>query len=105
MARFGHRTGTQSRYRWLRAMAAGLLCIAASHQVARAQNTIGGGGSSGVVVDANGVLSRTMANDPTGELSRQRANEALLKLDRNIARKSPLRKVSLTRLERVVKQR
>jgi hypothetical protein len=46
-----------------------------------------------------------MVADPTGELSRQRVQEALTRLDREVARRSPLRKVSLTRLERVMKQR
>lgn len=67
-------------------------------------STIGGGATSGVAVDADGVLRRVMANDPTGELAKQRAQEALLKLDREVAAKSKLRKVSLTRLERVIKK-
>jgi hypothetical protein len=45
-----------------------------------------------------------MTNDPTGELARQRAQEAMLKLDRNVAHRSPLRKISLTRLDRIIKQ-
>lgn len=68
-------------------------------------NTIGGGNSSGVVVDADGVLQNVSVSDPTGELARQRAQEAITKLDGKVARKSPLRKVSLTRLERIAAQR
>lgn len=68
-------------------------------------NTIGAGATSGVAVDANGVLRRVIANDPTGELARQRIQEALIRLDRNVAKRSKLRKVSLTRLERVMKER
>ena len=68
-------------------------------------NTIGGGATSGVAVDADGVLRRVMVADPTGELSRQRVQEALTRLDRDVAKRSPLRKVSLTRLERIIKQR
>src|SRR3954470_10997541 len=87
-----------------------LLCVAASltAQSAWAQGgggTIGTGASSGVVVDADGVLRRVTANDPTGDLARQRAQEAILKLDRNVAHRSPLRKISLTRLDRVMKDR
>jgi hypothetical protein len=67
--------------------------------------TIGGGNTSGVAVDAEGVLTRTMVEDPTGELARQRVQEALARLDRDVARRSPLRKVSLTRLERIIKER
>jgi hypothetical protein len=58
-----------------------------------------------VAVDADGVLRRVMMNDPTGELARQRAQEAILKLDRDVAARSPLRKISLTRLDRIIKQR
>jgi hypothetical protein len=46
-----------------------------------------------------------MIADPTGELSRQRVQEALTRLDGDVAKRSPLRKVSLTRLERIIKQR
>ena len=61
------------------------LCVAAylASQSAWAQttggggNTIGGGATSGVAVDADGVLRRVMKDDPTGELSRQRIQEAL----------------------------
>src|SRR5262245_36588269 len=67
-------------------------------------NTIGGGATSGVAVDANGVLTRVMENDPTGDLARQRVQEALTKLDRNVAQPSKLRKVSLTRLEKIMKE-
>jgi uncharacterized protein DUF1598 len=68
-------------------------------------NTIGTGATSGVAVDAEGVLRRTTVQDPTGELSRQRVQEALSRLDHNVARTSQLRKVSLTRLERIIAQR
>jgi hypothetical protein len=99
--------------RSLQALAAGLIGFLLVQQAALAQfgggggggNTIGGGASSGVVVDADGVLRRTIANDPTGQLAQQRVKEALLKLDRDVARRSPMRKVSLTRLERVMKER
>jgi hypothetical protein len=67
-------------------------------------DTIGGGSTSGVAVDADGVLRRLTNIDPTGELARQRVAEAIGRLDRNVARKSPLRKVSLTRLERIMAQ-
>ncbi len=61
--------------------------------------------TSGVAVDAEGVLRRTMVADPTGALARQRVAEALSRLDVDVARRSPLRKVSLTRLDRVIKER
>ena len=116
MVRFGHRSGTytSSARGLLSLLAAGLICVFALQPSARAQttgnntgngNTVGGSNSAGVVVDADGVLRRVMANDPTGNLARQRAQEALLKLDHDVAKRSPLRKISLTRLEREIKKR
>jgi hypothetical protein len=96
---------------------AALVCVGLLTQRAPAQfgggggggfgggNTIGGGATSGVAVDADGVLHRVSVNDPTGALARQRVEEALARLDRDVAGRSPLRKVSLTRLERIIKQR
>src|SRR6476659_10851073 len=100
MARFGLRTNV--------ALTVGLLSLLAAPNFVLAQtggggNTIGGGATAGVAVDADGVLSRVMKEDPTGDLSRQRIQEALTRLDRNVAHPSKLRKVSLTRLERVIK--
>jgi hypothetical protein len=93
------------------AFAAACLCLLSVVRPASAQigggggNTIGGGSTSGVAVDADGVLKRVTEVDPTGALTRQRAAEALTRLDRDVARKSKLRKVSLTRLERIVAKR
>src|SRR5688572_10608954 len=93
-------------------LAAGIGLLLLAQQPADAQldgggggGTIGGGATSGVAVDADGVLRRVMVADPSGELSRQRVQEALTRLDRDVAKRSPLRKVSLTRLERIIKQR
>ncbi len=72
---------------------------------------IGGGGGgnniagSGVVVDANGVLRRVTSQDATGQLARQRASEAIARLDGNLAKPSKFRKVSLTRLEKLLAQK
>jgi hypothetical protein len=92
-------------------LATACLAIAAVAPIANAQvgggggDTIGGGATSGVAVDADGVLRRMTEVDPTGEIARQRVAEALTNLDRNVAKRSELRKVSLTRLERIMKQR
>jgi hypothetical protein len=67
--------------------------------------TIGTGNTSGVAVDAEGVLRQTTVNDPTGALANQRVQEALTKLDRNVARTSKLRKISLNRLEKALAKR
>src|SRR5215218_2887306 len=107
MARFGLRTSAAFARRTLQLLAISI-CLAyllAAPQFALGQNTVGGGATAGVAVDADGVLSRVMKDDPTGDLSRQRIQEALTRLDRNVAQPSKLRKISLTRLERVIKDR
>lgn len=113
MARFGFRA-VNFLPGCTRAWLALAMCAAVSvvgHQAARAQfgggggNTIGAGATSGVAVDADGVLRRVIANDPTGQLAQQRAQEAMTKLDRDVAKRSKLRKISLTRLDRVMKER
>ncbi len=60
--------------------------------------TIGTGSTSGVAVDANGVVERLEVPDPTGQLMKRRLAEAEATLDPNVAQTSELRKVSLTRL-------
>jgi hypothetical protein len=59
-----------------------------------------GGGASGIVVDAEGVVRPVFLKDSTGRLDRKRRNELAAKsLPRDVNVFSPLRKVSLTRLE------
>ncbi len=77
-------------------LAAGLGLVATS---ARAQQ------GNGIVVDANGVLRTSVFYDPTGALTRQRLDAARAALDPDIVRPSKLRKVSLTRLEKVAADR
>lgn len=67
-------------------------------------STIGGGLTSGVAVDADGVLRGLTVSDANGMLARQRIEEAKARLDSDIARPSKLRKVSLTRLARLIEQ-
>lgn len=67
-------------------------------------STVGNGLTSGVAVDADGVLRRLTVNDPTGRLTLQRAQQARASLDGNLAKRSKLRKVSLTRLARLIKK-
>lgn len=59
---------------------------------------------SGVAVDADGVLRRLTVNDPTGRLTRQRIQDSMARLDSDLAQRSSLRKVSLTRLARQISQ-
>jgi hypothetical protein len=108
MARIGslHRERTSPVITWFALLASCLVCCSLVPQRALAQgDTIGGGATAGVAVDADGVLRRLTDADPTGELARKRADEALGRLDRDLAKRSPLRKVSLTRLERIANQR
>jgi hypothetical protein len=68
-------------------------------------STIGTGGTSGVLVDAEGVLRTVVQPDPNGTLARQRVAEAWAVLDADVAKASKLRKVSLTRLANVLAER
>jgi hypothetical protein len=59
----------------------------------------------GVIVDADGVVRMQSFADPTGMLHRQRAAAARAALDPKLTQRSPLRKVSLTRLEAALKEK
>ena len=65
-------------------------------------NTAGAQGASGVAIDADGVVRMKSVRDNTGRLMNKRANEAFALLDADVAKPSKLRKVSLTRLEKVL---
>jgi len=67
-------------------------------------NTTGAGLTSGVSVDADGVLRGLSQVDPTGQLARQRAEQSFANLDSDLRTPSKLRKVSLTRLAKLIKQ-
>jgi hypothetical protein len=54
---------------------------------------------SGVLVDGHGVLKLRKYEDPGGRLMRERVAAARAALPQDIRRKSPLRKVSINRLE------
>jgi hypothetical protein len=56
-----------------------------------------------VIVDADGVLRKKEFPDPSGQLTRDRMLAARANLDRRIAKSSKLRKVSINRLEAVIK--
>ena len=59
---------------------------------------------AGVVVDTDGVL-RMSFPDPTGALTRQRFAAAKATLDPKVAASSPLRKISLNRLEKAIQDK
>jgi len=63
-----------------------------------------GASAAGVVVDAQGVLHKKIFRDPGG-LIRQRIAAAKVSLDPKVAAFSKMRKISLTRLEAVARQR
>jgi len=54
---------------------------------------------AGVFVDSEGVLRKRVFDDPSGQLMQARIRASRADLDVNIATPSPMRKVSLTRLE------
>lgn len=58
----------------------------------------------GISVDAKGVLEIRTYEDPTGELRRQRLAAAQAALPKDLLRASPLRKVSLRRLDAALKE-
>jgi len=60
---------------------------------------------AGVAVDADGVLRTRVFADPGGQLTRQRMAAARASLDPKVAKFSELRKISLNRLEKVVRKR
>ena len=95
-----------------------LVTFAAGHCIAQDGGADGGadGGTSGdggvfnpnpfapagVEVDAAGVLRMRLHRDPTGQLSEQRRQQSRAALNPDLARRSPLRKVSLNRLEQAL---
>ena len=72
-------------------------------QLRRSSGCLGtNSGSAGVVVDSKGILRTFMQQDPTGELTKAQVAAAKASLDPKVAQKSPLRKISLQRLEKAV---
>ncbi|MEE2641843.1 MAG: DUF1598 domain-containing protein [Planctomycetota bacterium] len=66
---------------------------------------IGGFGSpSGIKINAKGILSTQVFQDPTGQLTQQRINAAKASLNRELQKPSKLRKVSLNRLEKAIQK-
>lgn len=59
----------------------------------------------GVSIDAQGVLKLQSFEDPTGQLNRQRLAAAQAALPQDVAAASPLRMISLQRLERALAKR
>jgi hypothetical protein len=89
----------------------GIGCGLASAQTGNGGNDNGGGttpspnAAAGVHVNADGVLSMRLFPDATGRLTKQRLEAMRAQLDPEVARPSKLRKVSLTRLESLIKER
>ncbi|MCI0680527.1 MAG: DUF1598 domain-containing protein [Gemmataceae bacterium] len=63
---------------------------------------MGASSAAGVAVDAKGVLSHRTFEDPGARLTRQKIAAAKAALNQKVARQSPLRKVSLNRLEAAI---
>ncbi len=88
-----------------RVVAAVALAILGFSSLASAQSVPGVSGANGVIVDAEGVLRMQHFPDPTGQIMRKRIAEAKAHLNPDVAKPSPLRKVSLNRLEAALKAR
>ena len=65
---------------------------------------LGLGNAAGVRIDASGTLSLVKKVDKNQALWRARQNQAVAKLNPQLSRRSKLRKVSLTRLEKIAEQ-
>ena len=61
-------------------------------------------GSGGIEIDPNGVLRSRTVIDQSGKLTRQRLNAAKRALNEEVQTKSPMRKISLNRLEAEIKK-
>jgi len=72
---------------------------------AAAQNTTVQLPQFGVAINADGVLEVRRAHDPTGRLHLARMHEAKARLPGDVWAKSSLRKISLVRLERLIRKR
>ena len=91
-------------------VALGLLLLLLGGPSVRAQDGGDGGDGDddpvfgGVAVDADGVLQQLIVPDPLGQLTRQRIQDSKARLGADISELSQLRKVSLTRLARLIQQ-
>lgn len=96
-----------ARTSWRRLAVLAMAAALALHQsAANAQDdgggTIGTSAFSGVAVDADGVLKRHVAPDASGQLMRTRIEQARVALGDDFSKSSQLRKVSLTRLLKLI---
>ena len=58
----------------------------------------------GVIIDADGVVRMQTIADPQGRLHKQRMAAARAAMDPDLAKASPLRKISLNRLEAAINE-
>jgi Protein of unknown function (DUF1598) len=90
---------------------AALLLVANAHpaaaQTTTTNSTIGVFGTlpAGIIVSPDGVLRVKEATDKTGQLTRTRIAEAKARLGANLAKISPLRKISLNRLAAAIAEK
>src|SRR5262249_40503661 len=103
-----------ARFLTLAALAAAMLLAKAPPAAAQTttgttttSSTIGVFGSlpAGVIVSPDGVLRVKETADPSGQLTRTRIAEAKVKLGANLAKASPLRKISLNRLAMAIAEK
>ncbi len=96
------------QFRWAH-VALGLALVAfltsGSPAVAQTTGTGNVSGANGVMIDAQGVLHLRNFPDPGGQLAKKRIAEARASLNADVLKTSPLRKVSLNRLEAAIARR
>ncbi len=63
---------------------------------------VGGNQQAGVRVDAQGILRVQTFRDTSGRTAKQRFQAAMTRLDPKLSKPNPMRKISLTRLEKAV---
>jgi Protein of unknown function (DUF1598) len=90
--------------RWPVAVAALLIALGVP-RLAPGQNLTVQQPVFGVAIDADGVLSTKEFPDPTGKLFARRVAQAKAEMPGDLQRPSPLRKVSLVKLERAIAAR
>jgi hypothetical protein len=83
------------RLRFAAIIALGLALATAPFVLAQTTPPENVSGANGVVIDAQGVLRLQHFPDPGGALTKKRIAEARTKLKGDVAKASPLRKVSL----------
>jgi hypothetical protein len=88
-----------------RSVWAGMLLLAVGMALCTCRPAAAQTTAAGVVVDAEGVLRVKTYSDPSGQLARERMAAARAGLEPKLTARSKLRKISLNRLEQVIREK